>query len=498
MDGSVTLRPAIVAAIGLVAISAAHADPWLPPGDLAVRHDVELLADVGVLKGPTTTWPLSWGDIANGLAEANVATLGVAERAALLRLQQRVKEEKRTDGISPEFRMAIAGDEPRRLRTFEATPREKGELQTGVAWTGLRMSYRIQGTVVSDPKDDQNLRVDGSYVGGAAGNWMFAASAMDRWWGPGWGSSLILSSNARPIPALTVNRNLSEPPHARWLHWVGPWSATIMMGQLEHDRDVPDALFFGARFAFRPVPSLEIAVSRTAQWCGEDRPCDLGTFWDLLVGNDTRTVTTTLEDEPGNQLAGADLRWTGGPHGRRYAVYGQLIGEDVTSGTSPAKFTGRFGFERWGYFEQWHASYRWSLEGANTAANFLGEPKYNYSYEHFIYFDGYRYRGRAIGDSLDNDGRIGALQGMLISEHDRTWTALLQFAQINRDDTEKAPGTQTVSATAADLWNFEVGHGRPLGRGTLSLGLGFERFEHKDSGDTEDSPRFMLQWESTQ
>jgi len=112
--------------------------------------------------------------------------------------------------------------------------------------------------------------------------------------------------------------------------------------------------------------------------------------------------------------------------------------------------------------------------------------------------DGYRYRGRAIGDSLDNDGRIGALQGMLISEHDRTWTALLQFAQINRDDTEKAPGTQTVSATAADLWNFEVGHGRPLGRGTLSLGLGFERFEHKDSGDTEDSPRFMLQWESTQ
>ena len=28
-------------------------------------------------------------------------------------------------------------------------------------------------------------------------------SVTDRWWGPGWDGSLILSNNARPIPAIT-------------------------------------------------------------------------------------------------------------------------------------------------------------------------------------------------------------------------------------------------------------------------------------------------------
>ena len=40
------------------------ADPWLAPGDVALRHDLEMLADVGVLKGPITQWPVPWPDIA--------------------------------------------------------------------------------------------------------------------------------------------------------------------------------------------------------------------------------------------------------------------------------------------------------------------------------------------------------------------------------------------------------------------------------------------------
>jgi len=490
-------------AIGVCTIASllfgnAHADPWLEPGDAAQRADIQLLADAGILRGPVTTWPISWPDIARDALSADERGLDAASALALLRVQRRSRAASVRGFTGAGIRIGAAYD-PSMLREFADTPREEGEVAARAGWLSDHFAVNLQGSYVFDPDDGKKWRADGSYLGVNFGNYMLSVGFMERWWGPGWDSSLILSTNARPIPTLTLERNYTDPFQTRWLSWIGPWRASIAMGRAESEGvPVTDVRFFAARVNFKPRPWLEFGLTRTAQWCGEDRPCDLGTFWDLLVGNDTRTVTTTLEDEPGNQLAGADLRWTGGPHGRRYAVYGQLIGEDVTSGTSPAKFTGRFGFERWGYFEQWHASYRWSLEGANTAANFLGEPKYNYSYEHFIYFDGYRYRGRAIGDSLDNDGRIGALQGMLISEHDRTWTALLQFAQINRDDTEKAPGTQTVSATAADLWNFEVGHGRPLGRGTLSLGLGFERFEHKDSGDTEDSPRFMLQWESTQ
>ena len=106
------------------------------------------------------------------------------------------------------------------------------------------------------------------------GNWMLAAGAMDRWWGPGWDGSLILSSNARPIPSLSLQRSFAEAPPQRWLRWVGPWTMSVLMGEMESDRAVPNALFFGWQLTFRPLPHLEIGLERTAQWCGDDRPCD--------------------------------------------------------------------------------------------------------------------------------------------------------------------------------------------------------------------------------
>src|SRR6056297_1674851 len=49
--------------------SPAVADPWARPGDLALRHDIQLLADAGIIKSPVTTWPIPWGTLAADLAE---------------------------------------------------------------------------------------------------------------------------------------------------------------------------------------------------------------------------------------------------------------------------------------------------------------------------------------------------------------------------------------------------------------------------------------------
>ena len=45
----------------------AWAEPFIAPGDMALRHDIQRLADHGVLSGPVTTWPLSWGPILSDL-----------------------------------------------------------------------------------------------------------------------------------------------------------------------------------------------------------------------------------------------------------------------------------------------------------------------------------------------------------------------------------------------------------------------------------------------
>ncbi|MDP9199863.1 MAG: hypothetical protein M3O07_11715, partial [Pseudomonadota bacterium] len=50
-------------------LPAAYADPWLEPGDARLRHDLQLLADAGIVRAPLTTWPVSWPEIARDVGE---------------------------------------------------------------------------------------------------------------------------------------------------------------------------------------------------------------------------------------------------------------------------------------------------------------------------------------------------------------------------------------------------------------------------------------------
>ena len=54
-------RP-IIMLLALVASSAVAA-PAIAPGDIGLRHDIQVLADYGVIRGPVSTWPLAWDAI---------------------------------------------------------------------------------------------------------------------------------------------------------------------------------------------------------------------------------------------------------------------------------------------------------------------------------------------------------------------------------------------------------------------------------------------------
>jgi hypothetical protein len=45
----------------------AYADPWLAPGDATLRHDLQWLADEGILEAPTTTWPMAREELARSV-----------------------------------------------------------------------------------------------------------------------------------------------------------------------------------------------------------------------------------------------------------------------------------------------------------------------------------------------------------------------------------------------------------------------------------------------
>lgn len=481
-------RPVLLL-LGLAVVESATAGPWLDPGDTGLRHDLQLLADHGVIGTPLTVWPLSWGDIAaqiNGRDQVPEAAIG-----ALARVRSRLRSEALSGGLHLGAEASL-GTEARLIRDFEDLPRQKGEIAAGLDWTGDRTAVRLVAQFVADPDDDRELRADGSYAGLALGNWMLAAAMTDRWWGPGWQGSMILSNNARPIPAFTIDRNSTAPFESKWLHWIGHWDFTTLWGFLESDRAVPDARFFGMRFTARPARWLEIGLSRTATWCGEGRPCGFDTFIDLLAGKDNAGDNVSAEDEPGNQLAGYDLRLTGAGFDVPVALYAQRIGEDEQD-LAPSLFLTQAGIETWGGLGTL-GDYRLYLEVADTlcGGNITGDGTPDCAYEHSIYQTGMRYRGRSIGHSLDNDAEVWTLGAMLNVDAGNTWVASLAAGDLNR---EGEPGTtNTVAAVETRYRSASLVHRRRLSFGELQGAVGYENFDNRVTGATDEEWRVSLTW----
>jgi hypothetical protein len=250
------------------------------------------------------------------------------------------------------------------------------------------------------------------------------------------------------------------------LSLLGPWRFITFMGQLEGDRDdYENPWLFGMRMEIRPIPSLQIAASRSAQWCGDGRPCDLGTFWDLLIGNDN---DQDLDEQPGNQLAGFDLRWTWPGARVPLALYAQGIGEDE-AGFMPSKYLGLFGAETWG--EAFGGTWRAHLEYADTACDFPSSPpEFGCAYTNVIYTDGYRYRDRALGHSMDADGEMLGLGALWVDSSGSEWSALLRDVDINRAG---AAPLHSLADGPVELTDFQLTHRRNLRFAVVEASVGY-------------------------
>ena len=75
-----------------------------------------------------------------------------------------------------------ASSEPRVMRNFENTPREKGEIGARMAWMGQRFAAKVETRAISNPSDQGSLRFDGSCVGMAGGNWILSLGYPEQWW----------------------------------------------------------------------------------------------------------------------------------------------------------------------------------------------------------------------------------------------------------------------------------------------------------------------------
>ncbi|MBY5961332.1 capsule assembly Wzi family protein [Marinobacter nauticus] len=445
----------------------AVAAPWLEPGDPRARHAVQQLADRGHLNRTVTTWPMMWATVDSGLKEQGSAhtDVTVTSANAYLSFEQNYQA---AGGMRNDFTLAGTTETPF-IRGFDGGPREAGEATARVELQAQNWAARASFTYALDPEDDESIRLDGSYLAGTAANWVLGAGAIDRWWGPGWSNSLILSTNARPMPAVWLNRKDAKPFESQWLSWIGPWQFTVFAGQYEKERAVPNAKLIGMRATFRPVQGLDIGLSRAIMFGGDGRPEDASTIWNAFIGKDNGQLE---ENDPGNQIASIDIRY-GFPVGdNSMSVYSQMMGEDE-AGAFPAR-------KSWLLGTDWTTSLgdsrqQWYLEYTNTTADdFLGDAIPSITYEHSTYQTGYRYYGRNMASTFEGDAEAASLGAYNFFPNGHNLRVGLTWADLNNDSrsrvvTRNPKVFYNVPAFQQEFVLFDVGYGMPFVGGWLKL-----------------------------
>jgi len=461
------------------------AEPYLAPNDPFIRHEIRLLGDRDEFSGLQNTWPLDLG----GISEMNSDTKMDLPHNLL---GERISKES-ISGFSPVFTTIGISDDRVTARGFGPEPRSSFTTNASVSWMNDRFAAKLSLNAFygmeTDWKGrkDEGLALDGSYIAARLGNWSASFGQVERWWGPGWDGSLILSTNARPIPAISIDRRVPEPFDTKWLSWIGPWSFHSFIGRMEEERTIPNPYLWGMRGEVRPTPidGLEVGFFRMIQLGGEGRPEGLKTWADAFLSQDNygaNTGNNNRSQEPGNQLAGVDLRWQ--IMDAPIALYGQVVGEDEDK-FLPNCLMFQYGIEAWR--DLGDSTLRVFAEYADlTSYWWTDDPRtHNISYGHHIYNDGYRYRGRPVGHWGDQDSQILSIGGLLQMEDGIGWGATLRTGDLNEDGS----GSSSVSSNVnSDYFSIDLFNARQYSQHGLSVhtSIGWESL-HPQGHSKDDS-----------
>jgi hypothetical protein len=277
---------------------------------------------------------------------------------------------------------------------------------------------------------ETRLVAEGSAVsyelGEGAGQSEFYASVQRRHWSPGWAGSLILDGAAPAVPAVGWRRSVVQASTSPWFSWIGPWGADIFFGRLQGHREPARPALIGMRVQLAPTRRLEIGLSRTMQWGGRGRDESSSSLVNSLLGNDNVGFSgITADNEPGNQLAGVDVRWIVDPASQT-SFYGQVVGEDE-AGHLPSRNMVLLGVDA--RVPTPSGSLRFFAEYADLLAGRISDdPRPLAAYRHSVYLQGYTQEGFSLGHPVGGDARVatagwlvrhGTLQAMFMASAGR-------------------------------------------------------------------------------
>ena len=457
-----------------LSIKDVDSSPWGTPDDALLKHDLQILTDAGLLNIPLNTWPIAWGDVAYNLKIDNPDELSPEILLSFQRIRQRLMEEQ-MGGISANTEIKVSKNPDRIMSFFDSVSAKK--------LAASNVSYMSKNLVINlkYEKTDIYDLLDESHISLARGNYSMTLGSKKNWWGPGWMGSTVLSTNARPIKGLSIERNFSDPFQNRFLSILGNWDLAFILGDIKSINQAPDRRFTALRIGMRPRDNLEIGFSKSAVICEKGSGCGLSKVIDGIIGSDEVYDLNTF-----------DYRVSGSMFDLPYAAYGQI------SGSTLSNSVGLFGLESWGNIEesQKFESYRIFTElSSSTCGIFGGKSKYGCAYQDSKYPSAYHNNGQNIGHPLDGDSTALSLGGILVINNTQLFKSTLAFGRINRGSSSG----YLFSKNETDFINFNLGYQFDLywydiPLGNFDVGLGFDTFKDKKTGSSEKEPRIYVSW----
>jgi hypothetical protein len=475
------------------------AEPWVDTSNIFLRVNIQHLFDKGYIKTPVTTFPLMWHDISRDLKKIKHSQLSTSEKDAYFYVNQQLKLANKS---LKTVELNAAASE-KRFSSFGDGFRDNNSIQIHTSFMNDWFAAKISPSYNSSPDDGDDVSFNDSYLAAYMGNWVVSLGMQDRWWGPGWDTSLSMSNNARPMPALALTRMSAVPVGIPFTEIEIPWTVTTFMGWMDDERVIEDTLLWGFRFNFLPMDNLEVSISRLAQWSGENRPSEFDTFIDLLAGKDNcggngpTVEECAAGEEPGNQLAGFDLRYTSNIFDQPLSFSVQMMAEDGNSKNNDLVAQKVWGYGIETYVDLFDHNWLTYLEYADSftdctptragGKNGIGDCLY----EHHTYQTGMRYKGRVLGNIYENDAESFVFGLVSQGNSDTNYEFKLRYLKLNYDNHDKAPSNpligNTLTAIAEDMLMLsgKVQHSHKNWRYTFGADISESSFEEAIRDDSE-------------
>ncbi len=325
-----------VASVTLLCISEGHAkgvSPYLPIGiSPLLENEVERLASVSGI--PNLTKPYSLATIFFYMEK-----IRDSHPRLYSRLNLSLKPHARRMALThASAGVRVSDDEQAMPNAHGVRANTHGHVNMRGQWQvadWLALYLGADATVYKDTRSEESYSANGTTLSMGVDWAQLDIGYRDIWLSPFQGSAQLLSTNAEPMPSISLSNNLPiEFLGVRWNYqgFLSQMSRQLVLYQGEEsDKDRP--LIAGFHLSIQPTPWWTLGASRVFQFGGGERPVSAGTLARAFVDPRGSDNDASVDAESGNQIASVSSKINfDGDIPFSFAL--ELAGEDTSNNKS--------------------------------------------------------------------------------------------------------------------------------------------------------------------